>query len=120
MGSAPHSISIPNIYYFYQIKVEAKADISLEDDKSIDLSPVEDKSNNLSMADEIDLNSDNEFRDDHNDIKTKPVELRSEPEDIFEDIPEPKDNKIETMPQPPFQPTAVTPRKQVRNSLVFK
>ncbi len=96
-----------------QIKVEAKADISLEDDRSNDLSVVEEQSNNLSAADEIDLNSDNEFKDDVSDIKVK-HELRSEPEDIFEDIPETKEVKIDSAPVRPTLETSVTsPRTQV-------
>lgn len=96
-----------------QIKVEAKADISLEDDRSNDLSAIEEKSNNLSAADEIDLNSDNEFKDELNDASTKP-ELRSEPEDIFEDIPEPKEIKTEAVAaRPTFEPPVTTTRTQV-------
>ncbi len=97
----------------FQIKVEAKADISIEDDRSNDLSVVEEQSTNLSAADEIDLNSDSEFKDDVDDTNTK-HELRSEPEDIFEDIPEPKEAKIDATPVQPTLETSVTsPRTQV-------
>lgn len=93
--------------------MEAKADISLEDNRSNDLSGIEEKSNNLSAADEIDLNSDNEFKDELLDTAPK-TELRSEPEDIFEDIPEPKEVKIETAPvRPTFETSVTSPRTQV-------
>jgi hypothetical protein len=67
----------------------------------------------LSAADEIDLNSDSEFKDDVDDTNAK-HELRSEPEDIFEDIPEPKEVKIDATPVRPTLETSVTsPRTQV-------
>ncbi|EFX90126.1 sorting nexin-2-like [Daphnia pulex] len=101
-----------------EIKVEAKADISLEDDRSNDLSVVEEQSNNLSAADEIDLNSDSEFKDDVDDTNAK-HELRSEPEDIFEDIPEPKEVKIDATPVRPTLETSVTsPRTQSYSNYV--
>lgn len=96
-----------------QIKVEAKADISLEDDRSNGLSPIDEQSHNLSAADEIDLNSDSEYKDGVPDTKAK-IELRSEPEDIFEDIPDPKESHAETMAVRPSLETLVTsPRTQV-------
>ena len=77
------------------------------------MSVVEEQSNNLSAADEIDLNSDSEFKDDVADAKAK-HELRSEPEDIFEDIPETKEIKIDATPVRPILETSVTsPRTQV-------
>jgi hypothetical protein len=67
----------------------------------------------LSAADVIDLNSDSEFKDDVDDTNAK-HELRSEPEDIFEDIPEPKEVKIDATPVRPTLETSVTsPRTQV-------
>lgn len=102
---------------FIQIKVEAKADISLEDDRSNGLSPIEEQSHNLSAADEIDLNSDSEYKDGVPDTKAK-IELRSEPEDIFEDIPEPKEVHRETMAGRSTLETLVTsPRTQVYSTI---
>uniref|UniRef100_A0A0P6ESB0 Sorting nexin-2 n=1 Tax=Daphnia magna TaxID=35525 RepID=A0A0P6ESB0_9CRUS len=99
-----------------EIKVEAKADISLEDDRSNGLSPIEEQSHNLSAADEIDLNSDSEYKDGVPDTKAK-IELRSEPEDIFEDIPEPKEVHRETMAGRSTLETLVTsPRTQSCNA----
>ena len=93
--------------------MEAKADISLEDDRSNDLSAIEEKSNNMSAAEEIDLNSDNEFKDELLDSAPK-TELRSEPEDIFEDIPEPKEFISDTVSvRPTFEPSVTSPRSQV-------
>lgn len=94
----------------FQIKVEAKADISLEDDRSNNLSAIEEKSNNFSAADEIDLNSDNEFKDELIDATAK-LEIRSEPEDIFEDIPETKESKLETSTRPTYETLETSPAR---------
>lgn len=75
--------------------MEAKADISIEEEKSG--SGREEKIPNLSAADEIDLNSDDEF-------KAVPLhgnarDVRNEPEDIFEDIPDKKEVRLEQQAQ---------------------
>jgi hypothetical protein len=67
-------------------------------------------------VDEINLNSDEEEpKDSANDAGPK-LELRSEPEDIFEDIPEPKEVRTEAVPQTVFgsiEPSVTSPRPQV-------
>ena len=66
-----------------------------------------------SIGDEIDLNSgDDEPEKEFLNTNTK-LELRSEPEDIFEDIPEPKEPKSEVASFPSFESTVMSPRFQV-------
>ena len=89
-----------------QIKVEARADLSLDDGSSIDISSGLEKSNNA--ADEINLNSDDdEFKDEIlNAAAGTRLDLsRTEPEDIFEDIPETRDVKAEA----PITPSVFEP-----------
>ncbi len=89
-----------------QIKVEARADLSLDDGSSIDISSGLEKSNNA--ADEINLNSDDdEFKDEIlNAAAGTRLDLsRTEPEDIFEDIPETRDVKVEA----PITPSVFEP-----------
>jgi len=73
----------------------------------------------LPTVDEINLNSDDEEpKDSANDSGPK-LELRSEPEDIFEDIPEPKEVRTEAVPPTVFssiEPSVTSPRPQVYNS----
>lgn len=98
--------------------MEAKADISLEDGSSIDGSALE--KSNMSAADEINLNSDDEeFKGGMNGAP-KLERSRSELEDIFEDIPEPRETKTETpllsaapAATPIFEPDVTSPRPQV-------
>jgi hypothetical protein len=76
------------------------------------------KSNNTSAADEIDLNSDDGelFKDQLIDSTAK-LELRTEPDDIFEDIPEIKESRNDSVNIPPvFEPA---PRVQVK-PITFK
>jgi len=108
------------LYFFelFQIKVEAKADISLEDEseQSVEIPP-NDETNNTSAADEIDLNSDDGelFKDQIIDSTAK-LELRTEPDDIFEDIPEIKESRNDSVNAPPvFEPA---PRVQVSNTYI--
>lgn len=111
------------MFYSTQIKVEATADISLEDDRSVNVSATEDKSNSISEVDEIDLNSDgDEFMDRRLGANAAKLEInRSEPEDIFEDIPEPKEFKTEeaAAPQPAFEPP-VTLQPKVQHVCSFQ
>ena len=130
MGTAPYvySFFIPYfmkyifnwflIFELFQIKVEAKADISLEDEseQSVEITPIAEtsKSNNTSAADEIDLNSDDGelFKEQLIDSTAK-LELRTEPDDIFEDIPEIKESRNDSVNIPPvFEPA---PRVQVKH-----
>lgn len=73
--------------------MEAKADISLEEEKSATSSALEEKLPSLSVADEIDLNSEDEFKGGLTGASLR--ETRNEPDDIFEDIPENKDTRTE-------------------------
>lgn len=100
--------------------MEAKADLSLEDGSSIDISAIEEKSNNISGGDEIDLNSDGENETVNGD--SKPELTRSEPEDIFEDIPEPREQKSETVATSisAAEPTVAPERHQVRKHLLAR
>ena len=72
----------------------------------------------MSAADEINLNSDeDEFKSGINGV-SKLERSRSELEDIFEDIPEPRELKTETaIPSsaaaPIFEPSVTSPRPQV-------
>ena len=51
--------------------------------------------NDISTVDEINLNSDEEEVPSRVNGSAAKLELRSEPDDIFEDIPEPKEIKTE-------------------------
>jgi len=106
------------VFKLFQIKVEAKADISLEDEseQSVEIPP-NNETNNTSAADEIDLNSDDGelFKDQIIDSTAK-LELRTEPDDIFEDIPEIKESRNDSVNAPPvFEPA---PRVQVSNTYI--
>ena len=67
--------------------------------------PIEEKSNNTSAADEIDLNSDD--GGDQLIDSTSKLELRTEPDDIFEDIPEMKESRNDSSTAPlVFEPAS--------------
>ena len=58
------------------------------------------------------MNSDSEYKDDIAETSSK-LQMRSEPEDIFEDIPETKDIKHEATTFLAGEPSMATSRAQV-------
>ena len=94
---------------------EPQADIPPADDVVGVVSEVELLADVSAVADEIDLNSDGEGGDSTtpHTSSAPQLELRSEPEDIFEDIPEPQEFKKEISLPKALGSQAAASRSQV-------